>query len=126
MSDVPLVCLRIGGTVIEKNALTPYLCLSLCFSYILSLYQLPPPRKLTTINASNCICLAGGVFQPVGSRWRAKDSWEQRRLWEPNILLSHRIHFPSHNVHLDVSAGKWPKFSPVELAGYGAQQELAG
>lgn len=61
--------------------------------------------------------------QPGESPWRVKDSWE---LWKPQILLSHRIHFPSRSDHLDASAGGWPKFSPLELAGSEAQQELAG
>lgn len=71
------------------------------------------------LTVSHSVSLAERELEPVRSLRRAEDSREQKK--EPVILLSDRIHFPSHKVHLDVSVGgrgEGPNCSLLLLAGY--------
>lgn len=106
-SKVLLFCLSIVGTVIVKKKKKRYDILA-SVSALLTFSLQFPTWTLTTFQTE-----AGGVFQPIESLWRTKDSWEQRRQWEPEVLLSHRIHFSQRSP--GCVSREMAKFSQVEL-----------
>lgn len=72
------------------------------------------------LTVSHSLTLAGKELEAVRSPRKTEDSQQQKKEPpEPEILLSDGIHFPSHKVHLHVSAGgKGPNCSLLLLAGY--------